>query len=246
MQVKYKRYIYLLLLFILLLNNVYLHYKVNNSDNLTLEYKKELILKDSLRKKSDTHYQKLVDDTSSKEELNDLLKVYNKNLLDILKAEGKRPISYTVINSQPKVKTDTVKLIDTLNGSKTFTDYYPAKKDYFMKYSGVVTSNNVIGKWTPSNLSIGIVVSEKSKGLYEVDLDAPKWLNVKDIKVNSLPIDNIEYKKFRWVLGGNAGWNFKLNEPVVEVEGGFKINNTLYTIQSNTNKELKAGIKLIF
>ncbi|MDC7251049.1 MAG: hypothetical protein PQJ49_14160 [Sphaerochaetaceae bacterium] len=244
-----KQYGLILIIILLGIFSIIQSFRVKEAQDTVKEYKTAIIESDSLRKTQDGRYQKLVNDLNTKSEINKALKENNKELYELLKEERKKPISYTIIQAEPEAKIDTIPLNNEVKDGLTFTsfeDFYPQKENYFMKYSGTLTDSSVVGKWDVSKFDIGIVISEKRKGIYEADLDAPDWFNVKSLEVNSLPLENLSPDNFDWLLGGSAGYNFLDQYPVFEIETGFRIKKSIFSIQGNTNKELKAGYKHLF
>lgn len=246
---KILTYLFGFIIILLLIFGVSQYLRANEAEKVVKDYKTELIASDSLRKTVDGRYQKLVNDMNSEKDIKNYLKEQNETLFELLKAEKKKPISYTIIQAKPESKVDTITIKDTIRDGlsfKTFKDYYPSQINPFITYSGEIFDQEIIGKFDLDSLSIGIVVSEKTKGLFEVDLDAPEWLNVTSLEVKSLPLEHIRLDKFDWLLGGSAGYNFFENYPVLEFEAGFRYKKTIFSVQGNTNREVKAGLKKLF
>ena len=233
------------------------------SDIVLQEYKERVLTYDSLRKVSDNHYQKLVNDINTEKELSEQLKKENKALYEEIKKEKKQVIAYTSLKAQPEKKVETIRLVPVSDRLKVgereykeFDDYYPNKEDYFINYRGRLDvsdndityidvksdSGELVGTWKFSSLKIGIVVSEKEKGLFHVDLDAPSWLAVKNVEVNTLPLSAIKPDNFDWVIGGAVGKNYGGN-MVFGVETGIRIKRSIFSIQGNTDKQVLVGFK---
>lgn len=246
---KLKTYALYAVILALAIFSVIQFVRANSAEKTVKEYKTELIKSDSLRKTADGRYQKLVNDMNSQKELNSQIKEHNKELYELLKEERKKPISYTIIQAQPEAKIDTIPLNNEVKDGlafQIFEDFYPQKENYFMRYFGQIKDSIVVGEWDVQKFDIGIVVSEKTKGLFEVDLDAPDWFNVTSLEVKSLPLENIRPDNFDWLLGGSAGYNFLDHYPVLEMEAGFRFKKSIFSVQGNTNRELKAGYKHLF
>lgn len=230
---------------ILLILATSLYFEKQASLKLIKNYKSELIESDSLRKISDTKYQKLVDDRLTNKELISYLKSTNKELYDIIKSENKKPISYTIIQAQPETKTETIPINKEERDGQIFTtfyDYYPNKINPFIKYSGEIYTDSIKGKFDFNSLDIGIVISEKQKGLFEADLDAPEWLNVKKLEVKSLPLEKVDTKNFSLLAGGSTGLSLTTYRPVFEGKFGFSTKKSIWIVEGNTNSEVKIGL----
>lgn len=246
MKNNLKKYSLILLIIILSVFCVSQYFSNKETQDTLIQYKNVIIESDSLRKVSDGHYQRLVDDRNTQKDLRDLLKDQNKELFELLKTQNKKPISYTIIQAKPETKIDTIPIIkETKDGQviKSFDSFYPTKENYFANHKGVIGEESIQEEWNFRELEIGLVISEKEKGLFEADLDAPDWLKVNKIEVNSLPLENIKKDNFDWVLGVQGGLNFTNYTPVVDLEGGIRLKNTMVTLIGNTNKEFKIGLK---
>lgn len=219
----------------------------NRDEKLLNEYKKTLIQNDSLRKISDGHYQKLVNDLYTQKQLLDKIKLDNIEMYKYLKTNDKKPISYTNIIFKPEDKEGKVPLnIREKDGLVYFNDYYPNKEDYFINYNGIVGKDSIQSTWNFQDINIGIVVSEKTKGLFEADLTAPKWIKVSKVEVNSLPLENIKQDNFDWLLGFNGGMNYISKVPNFGLEAGFRYKRNIFSVQSSTNNDLQIGYKKLF
>ncbi|MCA9750209.1 MAG: hypothetical protein KC414_13960 [Romboutsia sp.] len=217
-----------------------------STEKLVKNYKIALIESDSLKQVSEEHYQKLVNDMNSQKDIFKLLKEQNEELYKTLKEENKKPISYTLIQAQPQTKIDTITIKDTVRKGqfyKVFKDYYPNSNSPFIIYDGEIKDNSLVGKFNFNTLDIGIVISEKQKDLFEADLDAPEWLKINNLQVNSLPLENVKVDNFDWMIGGSSGLNIQDKTPIFELEGGFRYKKSLFSIQGNINKEIKFGFK---
>ena len=221
---------------------------VKNKEILS-SYKEKIIKSDSLIKREEGHYQKVVNDLNSTKDLLNVIKKENKDLYKSIKKDDKNPIFYSNIGLKPITKIDSVFIHDTIREGikyKYFEDFYPSKTDYFVKYSGQLDSTKVIGKWDFNTLNIDLVISEKEKGIFYADLKSPEWIKVNKLNVNSLPLENIKIDNFDWLMGGNVGINFLDKTPVAGFEAGFRFKKNIFKTEINTNKEIKIGYNKLF
>lgn len=247
MENKFTKYIVVGILLFLMIFGISLVISNFRKDGLLEDYKKTLIENDSLRKIDNGHYQKLVNDMKSTNQILSIIKEDNKNLYKYLKEQGKKPISYTSIDFKPDDKINTIPInIKEKDGLTYFNDYYPHKEDYFINYHGVINKDSLNSSWTFKPIKIGIVVSEKTKGLFEADLTAPDWITVNSIEVNSLPLSDIKKDNFDWLIGVSGGLNYLQRTPVFDLETGFRYKKSIFSIQGTTNNEVKFGYKKLF
>lgn len=219
------------------------------AQNVVKDYKEFILKSDSLRLVKEGRYQKVVNDLNNQRDLNKKLKEENKELYKDIKDDNKLPISYTNIEAQPKNKVDTIIIRDTIKDGhyyKVFNDFYPNNEKPFITYKGEINNNSVLGEFKFNPFELDLVISEKEKGIFEADLNAPEWLTVNSLEVNSLPLKNIKKDNFDWMLGGAAGLNTQDNTPVFDIEGGFRYKESLFSIQGTSNKEIKLGFKKLF
>lgn len=249
MKTKIQKYGSIFIIVIMALIILGQYFATRNVTSNLKEYKDILIIEDSLRRVTEGHYQKLVDDRNSQRDIRKILKEHNRELFELLKDEKKKPITYTVIQAKPESIQDTVKIKTEIKEGKKlsrFSSFYPNKKDYFASYTGQIDGSTVNGEWNFNNLEIGLVISEKSRGLFEADLDAPSWLKVGDIKVNTLPLDDIKKERFDWLLGVETGINLMTQQPVVGLEGGIRFNKSIISATATSNKEAVLSYKKLF
>lgn len=210
-------------------------------------YKRELIKTDSLRESALGSYRKLVNDLSTQKDLNKQLKTERGDLFKELKKLKSKVKSISDISLKPQdAVTVTIVKRDTVTGESNFTDYYPSKADAFITYSGKIKNDSLTADWSFDTLGINMVVYEKLKGVYEVDLKAPSWIQVTDLQVNSLPMETKVNKPIRFLMGAEARSSFRTFEPVVGVGGGITTKNTIYIIKVDTEQRVGAGVYKIF
>ena len=219
------------------------------AEKVVKDYKEVLLEKDSLRKNEQGIYQKLVNDNNTKKNLIRDIKKENKDLSDLLKKERKKPISSTTLTLQPDSKIDTITITKVErdgNFFKRFTDFYPDKNKPFIIYEGTINNDSLIGKWDLKEFKIVMVISEKSKGLYEMDSKVPSWLSITGIKINSLPLENIKPDNFDWLLGCSLNYDYGAMKPIIGLETGIRLKKTIFSISGYTNNTIGINYKQLF
>lgn len=203
---------------------------------------KELVIStDSIVRVNSGHYKKIVDDTQSSREIMKDLKVSNNEMYTYLKEIDKDPIILT----QTEVRFYPVKDTTDINQDNTFELNYPNKAESFIKYYGEVDHNKVFGSWEFEPLSLDLVITEKTPGLFEANLMGNKWVQVSSLKVKSLPLSNIKPKTFNWKAGMGV-WQ-SVGESGVDFYGGIRLKklDILTRFQMN-GKDSQVGGFLLY
>ena len=129
-----------------------------NSDKQTEELRAELhkneIKMDTLKKISDTQYEKLVADTVTKRDMINILKAMEMNI--------KNPKIITRIEYKQKDVEKTMDHVNIQNDSVHIEDYYPSKEKQTLKYTGDISlvSKKGKGKFQFQPQKLDLVVSE--------------------------------------------------------------------------------------
>ena len=246
MRENLKKYLLFFIVVILLLLTFRLYVDNIKKDNLLKDYKYELIKNDSTRKIAEGHYQRLVNDMNSYKELVNIISENNKDFLKYLKDNNKKPISYIETSFKPKDTITNTIITKDKDGLSYFEDFYPSKQDYFIKYNGEIRKDSLHSSWKFTPIKLDLVISEKTKGIYEADIKSKEWIDIKSLTVNSLPLEPIKQDNFDFLLGGNAGFNYKTKNPLIEFESGFRYKKNIISVLGNTNSEIKVGFKKLF
>lgn len=193
----------------------YMQYRASEKEYNNL--KKVVIESDSLRRVSDGHYQKLVNDMMTQKELIRSIKDSNRELYDMIVEQGKRPITHTEVEIRWRTKVDSVEV----SNEGYFDIYYPNKRENFISYAGRFRDSTMIGKWDFNPIKVDLVISQLESGMFEADLKGNEWIEVTSLKVNSLPFDRMIDQGLQWKAGlgtsyDPTGWN-------VDIYGGFNI-----------------------
>ena len=251
MKTQHKHNLYIFSILAILIAVVLLQRRCNHEPNQPTEkelaYKREIIEKDSLRKEDSITYARLVNDMYKERELMEQLEMENQYLYDKLKAEERKVTSLTKVVGKLKSKKSVIPLSKT-NGYTYFEDYYPKKENYFVRYKAQIEENSVISEFDFQPLRLDLVVTEKQKGIYEVYLNAPSWLEITSVEVKSLPIQSPSLRpdNFDWMFGGAFGYSYLYRQPIVGLSGGFRYKRFVYYLQGNSNQTLYFGVNKFF
>jgi hypothetical protein len=216
-----------------------------NSDRQTEELRAELhkneIKMDTLRKISDTQYEKLVADTVTKR---DMIKILKQMELDI-----KNPKIITRIEYKQK---DVEKDIDHLtveNDSVHIEDYYPSKEKQTLKYTGDVnlTTKKGRGKFEFKPQKLDLVISETDKGMWKATLKTDnEFVEVNSLDVQTLPVTIEKQKNWKYFCGAKYNTNSNKTNKNYEIIGGFRYKKLNLLGSINTNTQLGIGLMLDF
>ncbi len=208
---------------------------------------KELIIKqDSLRKVEDGHYQKIVNDLNNSKELFKQLKENNKELAETIKEQKKNPIvvTNTVIKIQPAPLPEPV----PIKPDNTFELNYPNKDNKFISFLGIIENDSINGVWDFDEFKLDLVISEKQKGVFEIDAFTNDFIEIKSLTVNSLPLKGIKPDNFDFKVG--LGLYTDINTGLgVDIYGGIRIKkfDVVGRIQPNgKNTQLGGGLMFNF
>ncbi len=79
-------------------------------------------------------------------------------------------VSYTKIVGKLKGKTSVIYIKPE---ERLFHDYYPNSKEWFVHYFGEIYNDSIIGHFEFQPLRLDLVITEKEKGLFQANLNAP-------------------------------------------------------------------------
>lgn len=180
-------------------------------------YKKEVLKNDSLVKVNETQYRKLIADTLTISQLNNKIKQLNIKLKE-------KPKVITEIEYVPKEVEKEVEVVRVIGDTVQIEDYYPNKKEYFVKYENEVSIKDKKGvaKFSFQPLKITSVISERKDGIFQIDFKTPEWLEVQSIDIQSTPIESIKQNNFGFLLGAGMERNFYENKSNIRIETGIR------------------------
>lgn len=216
-----------------------------NSDRQTEELRAELhkneLKMDTLKKISDTQYEKLVADTVTKR---DMIKILKAMEMDI-----KNPKIITRIEYKQKDVEKPMDHVTVQNDSVHIEDYYPSKEKQTLKYTGDISlvSKKGKGKFQFQQQKLDLVVSETNKGIWKATLKTDnEFVEVNSVDVQSLPV--AEQKIKNWKYFGGAKYNTTSNKTVqsYEILGGFRYKKLNVIGSVNTNNQLGVGLMFDF
>lgn len=203
--------------------------------------KDTILLKDSLKKIRDGEYSKLVNDNKTPSDLKKDVNSVSEQTGKDIKKNKEKIISNTGISVKPNTKTtrDTV-FIDTM-GIRRFTSFYPTKDSAFVTHRSIINGTIATNTWEFKPLKLNIIVTQQKDGMYKARLIGPTWIQAQEVTVNSLPMDPITEKKFKYLIGGSGGYSFESKDVVVGVYTGFRYKNKIVLIHGETNKVVSLG-----
>lgn len=144
-----------------------------------------------------------------------------------------RPIMVTKVEYVYVTERDTI--TQTVDGM--IDSYYPDANDWVIRHWVYpYTDGSYFGEWEFRPVQLDLVINEKQKGLYEAQLAGPSFLQVRDLKVNSLPLENVPTKPTAGVIvGGGVGYDWKNTAVVPVIHAGYawKKNTLLGSVQPN-------------
>lgn len=249
MKTQHKHNLLIFLFFVGLIGALFLNKKSDNKSELeTIKtYKKRLLEKDSLRKIDSLNYERLVNDLYNERELKEDLRRENQELYETIEKEKRKVVSYTKIVGKLKNKTSVIYLNPE---EKLFHDYYPDSKEWFIHYFGEFCKDSIIGRFEFQPLRLDLVITEREKGLFVANLNAPSWLTISSLDVKTLPISYEDSKtkvhNFNWLFGGGLGYSYLYRSPYVGLNFGIRYNKFLYYVQGNSNQTLFLGINRLY
>jgi len=166
----------------------YMAKKIEYKDRENIILKKELISRDTLLKISEGKYRKMVNYYSTKKELDKQVKDNSPEIYNHIKDNKERILSNTNIDFTFKPKQET-NIISKKDSIYKFSSFYPARENSFVQYDGELNTNNnkLSEKWSFSNIKLNVVLTQKEDGLWNTYLDAPEFIKVSSLTVNSLP-----------------------------------------------------------
>lgn len=192
--------------------------------------KKEIIKNDSLVKIDSTQYTKVIADTLTEKQLRNKI----RDLEIALRTKPKTVIETQLVPYPVEKRIDSIVYVD---GKLNLTDYYPQKKDYFVRYTAVDT----IGRFDFNPIKMSLVLSEDKDGVWRVDSKVPSFLQITDITAVGVKGATVKKRSPFYAGGGIQKQNDKYPLSVL---GGFRVNNTI--IFGGVNTEGQIELKTLY
>jgi len=213
------------------------HFSDLKQQKLRRELSKERIKNDTLVQLSPTTYRKLVADTLTQRQLRKKVKELEIELKDPKIVEVIKFVPRTIEN---KV-VDTVFIKDSL---VNITDYYPNKKDYFVKYTATINTitQNAVSNWdfNPQEFKLGLGLN--NKGMYEVITEVPEFIKITNIDVQSLPLEKSKKDNFGFLIGAGYGTNINTSEDFISLQSGIRYKKAYLLMSLTTNETINLGL----
>ena len=176
-------------------------------------------------------YSAMIDNYSNTErQLRKEVRQWGEDYARLADSKDHRILSLAKYNATLQNQIDTLGVrLSTIDSILTveIEDYYPDKKDYFVKYYGLVqlgSDNPVIAREFSFNpILIKATVVEKPDGSWYQTVSAPSWVNFDKIQVQSLPPDKYvpSKPKIKFLAGAGSAMVFGDVGQLV-VTGGIK------------------------
>lgn len=215
------------------------------NEQLKTELHKETLRNDTLKKISETQYEKYVADTVTKKDMMKLLKelgvdVKNPKIItriEYVQKNIEKPIDDIV------VKDDKIKI----------EDFYPNKELKTITYNADIDlkTKKGIGKFTFKPQALDLIVSETKEGLWKATLKTDnEYVEIKSLDVQSLPLPKETLNNWGW-LGGvkyntTLNNNYENNKNNVELLGGVRYKKFNVIGSANTNSQIGGGVLIEF
>lgn len=220
---------------------VYMLFLEAAHDNRVDQLKTTILANDKLIKVKDGQYTKLVNDQKTLKELKEEVKGISKDVYNEIRNNKETIVNNTGVSVRPVTKTivDTVFIDST--GTRRFTSYYPNKDSAFVTHRSTIVGNLATNTWDFKPLKINVIVTEQKDGMYRARLIGPTWLEADEVTVNSLPMNSITERKFKYLLGGSGGYDFNSRGISVGVYTGVRYKGNIVLINGATNKVVSIG-----
>lgn len=196
--------------------------------------------KDTLEKINEGLYRKIISDTMTKQQLMELIKQKTPEVYLQIKDSKSKPVSSTNIQIKPTEKKTEVS-IHAKDSIVELVSKYPDNKDPFIKHTlNVVKHVDKYSiqnaKWEFSELPIDLVVTEERNGIYKTYINGPEWLQVTNVKVNSLPIKTTKQNNFGVIVGGGLGYQINTQKTFMSANVGIRYKTSYFLGGLQTNK----------
>lgn len=184
-------------------------------DHQIRELRIELIEADSLKKIEEGKYTKLVNYYSTRKDVNASVKKSSPEIHKEIKKGGGKILSNTSMGISLKDKEEIIPIKNPIDSIYKFTSHYPNDKSPFITYDGKlnVRTKKMDTKWTFRTLPINIILTENTNGLWSTYVDAPEFVEINNLYVESLPPTKY--------LPSTS------KEPAIKLYGGFGIRTSL-------------------
>lgn len=227
----------------------FLYSKLNNKDNLLSDLERKMqIERDSLKEHYEGRYSKLIDDYNTEKSLNKDLKEHNKKLYDEIKDSNDRIVSLTKTVLKLKDGTKVITLPEPIKEKDTLSFYYPNKDSSFVTHTLMFENLKTIrSNWEFKPIKLDMVVTETEKGIFKVDIDTEKFIEVSSFEMKSLPMTPITRPTkdyFKWTYGAGI-WKDPYTYGV-DLYGGVKLGNVNALLRFQPSSRPQIGFTLLF
>lgn len=144
----------------------------------------------------------------------------------------RKPVLVTKVEYVYRTERDTI----FTQPDGMLEDFYPDRNEWVIRHWITPFSDGTFfSDWEFKPVKLDLVINEKERGLYEAQLSGPAFLEVRDLKVNSLPFDPPPSQKGGVVIGGGVGYNWKDNsvQPILHAGYQWKRHTVFGSAQLN-------------
>lgn len=217
-------------------------------------YQKEILKKDSVKKEADGQYAKLVDYFKTEGDLMKELKDQNGDLAKLIKKQDEKLLSISTTVATFKSQMDKGIKVDMLNNGTEakFTTIYPGAEsgqDWFIRYDGhlFTQTGKLDGAWTFNKIKFNVILTEQPDGMWKQRIVGPEFLEITDLKVNSLPKKDYvapTEKNIHFLLGAGYRTQLNMKSNAVTLNAGISWKNKVI-ILTDVSTGQQVGLTII-
>lgn len=216
----------------------------------------EIAMEAGLRKEADGRYSQLVTVVDNSNTLMKELKASMEGGFDdirkYLRKNDERLLAFTTAYMSLRGQRDTTLIFNA--DPKTGADWqfkllYPDSANSFIEYDGLVFWQNreIIGNWTFKRVPLSFILTETTNGNWNARVVGPDYFIVDSIVTRALPPEKIaESKRFNFVAGLGAGWNFEQSAPLFSLSAGARIRKMRFMATVSTRQDIQLQISRDF
>lgn len=188
----------------------FLFYQFQKKNEQIEKLKGEVIEKSELIKEKDGLYSNIVNDLNTEKQLKQKIENELKELSVIIKERNEKPVQIIEQVLQMPFRIDTVEVYDTIINEKDhyFAEFfYPDQDDYFAHTRVQMSGGIGVASWHFEPLELNLTITQTESGLFNSYMEGPEWIVVKDLQVNTLPMQpQFPEKPYKFYLGGGLGY----------------------------------------
>lgn len=233
---------------------IYSSFNKVNEENTLL--KKEILAKDTLDQIAPGKASKLDNTFATAGDLNTQQKTQDASLLDTIKKRNETILSLSNIVLSMQNQKQITPVIENKDSTYSFTSYYPKKDSAFIQYDGNLNTKTkqLNDTWSFNPLKVNVTLTQRKDGLWDTYLDAPTFVKIDSIKVNSLPpakyVPTAQQQKLFVLYGGlgvRGNTNSDMTNKSLLLKGAVSIKDkVLIEADYGTDNKVGAGVLVKF